>query len=56
MRAGRIVVPKGLEEAAGHAHAGYWNPALFLKRTDHRDERTQECGLLGSRELADRLQ
>ena len=56
MRARRIVVLEGAEEAAGHTHAGYWDTALLLKRADHRDQGTQEGGLLGGRKLVDRLQ
>ena len=56
MRAGWIVVPKWLKEAARHAHAGNWNPALLLKGADHRDEGAQEGGLLGVGEFSDRLE
>ena len=56
MWAGWIVVPKRLEETTGHAHASYWDPALLLKRSDHRNQGTQEGGLLGGGELTDRLQ
>jgi hypothetical protein len=53
MRARWMVVLKGTEEAAGHAHAGYWDTALLLKRADHRDQATQKGCLLGGGELAD---
>ena len=56
MRTGWIVVPKRLEETTGDAHASYRDPALLLKRSDHRDQGTQEGGLLGGGKLTDRLQ
>ena len=56
MRARRIVVLKGPEEAARHTHPGYRDAALLLKRTDHRDQGAQERGLLGDGKLPDRFQ
>ena len=56
MRVRRIVVLKGPEEAAGHTHAGYRDPALLLKRANHRDQGAQETSLLVGGELTDRLQ
>ena len=56
MRARRVVVLEGPEEAARHTHPGYRNAALLLQRTDHRDQGAQERGLLGGGKLVDRLQ
>jgi hypothetical protein len=56
MRLRRIVVLKGPEEPTGHTHAGNRDAALLLERANHRDQGAQEGGLLGGRELADRLQ
>jgi hypothetical protein len=49
MRARRIVVLEGAEEAAGHTHAGDGDAAVFLKRADHRDQGADEGGLFSGR-------